>query len=83
MYQGNAREGEVEVKTPGAQRVRAAEAAGTHARRLTCLGIITLIGAVDRSGTPKQSMMARGTCRERGCDEIRVEEHDFTDDFTS
>ena len=49
VYQGNAREGEVEVKTPGAQRVRAAEAAGTHARRPTCLDIITLIGAEHRN----------------------------------
>ena len=49
VYQGNAREGEVEVKTPGAQRVRAAEAAGTHARRPTCLDIITLIGAERRN----------------------------------
>ena len=37
MYQGNAREDEVEAKSPGAQRVRAAEAAGTHAQRPTCL----------------------------------------------
>jgi hypothetical protein len=79
VYQGNAREGEVEVETPGAQRVRAAEAAGSHARRPTCLDIITLIGAEHRN----KSMMARGTCLERGCDEIRVEEHDVTDDLTS